>query len=364
MIKSLLCVQGPVQLIAAIVALEYQEKDDSAEREKYIVFFDLGVDENIVFSELRNLIEKTYFKKIFFVSQSKIQSFYKHGRFLAKKMLRKTLCNNIFDELYMAYLGTYSTSLFGNCYKNAKKICYGDSFGVVGNDYFLKRKNYSLKEIIKTLFFDFTNRSINFSFQTLILPEWIGNKNAKNVPLNVPSRDLVLSVIRKVSASLNLSELDKFVNNKYCIVLPSNLHQAGLLSEKNELLLYKDIFDRIPSNMNIVVKPHPRMHSDFFKNPVFMNKNIIVLDFPKIAKLPIEFFESFVKNAEFVVPLYSTSQQNLTYLYEIKINQLLNEELVDNYFYPEKKMQAIEALEMNVIVSKNLENWNGKEFLN
>ena len=339
MIKSLLCVQGPVQLIAAIVALEYQEKDDSAEREKYIVFFDLGVDENIVFSELRNLIEKTYFKKIFFVSQSKIQSFYKHGRFLAKKMLRKTLCNNIFDELYMAYLGTYSTSLFGNCYKNAKKICYGDSFGVVGNDYFLKRKNYSLKE-------------------------WIGNKNAKNVPLNVPSRDLVLSVIRKVSASLNLSELDKFVNNKYCIVLPSNLHQAGLLSEKNELLLYKDIFDRIPSNMNIVVKPHPRMHSDFFKNPVFMNKNIIVLDFPKIAKLPIEFFESFVKNAEFVVPLYSTSQQNLTYLYEIKINQLLNEELVDNYFYPEKKMQAIEALEMNVIVSKNLENWNGKEFLN
>ena len=228
----------------------------------------------------------------------------------------------------------------------------------------MKKKNNNLKEVIKTLFFDFSNRSIKFNSQTLILPEWIGNKNVKNIPLNVPSRDLVLSVIRNCSILLDKSKLDKYGNKKYCIILPSNLHQAGFLSEKNEVLLYKDIFDRIPSNINIIVKPHPRMDADFFKNPVFLNKNIVVLDFPELGKLPIELFENFVKRADFVVPLYSTSQQNLTYLYKIKINQLLNEELVDKYFYPEKRVQAFEALRMNAYVSKNLENWNCKEFLN
>lgn len=362
MIKSLLFVNGTLQLVSALVAFNLLREEDDAERELYVCYCDVvgngGEAYNIIKAMVRDDAKKT-----FCIGIKQLTKLRYSCKTSAKKIMKDYLDKLNYDEIYLGTLIHYQHRLLVNTYKNAKKICIGHGMGLVGesNKWFYSKHFVS---IIRKVLCDFSDVHHIFDRQILILPSYLSDASVKSVPLTVPSKKLVLSIIRKCSENIIIPTIELTNNTKYCLLLPMNLSQAGWMTSENELSLYKEILDSIPEEYVIVIKAHPWTPQSFFCNQIFKNRTTVLLDAPEYAMIGIEFYEKLVTEASFIVSIFSSAFISLFYLYNPDIKHLFNQCQIDKYFSFKTKDTASALFKNFETVFQNLKSWDGKSWLN
>src|ERR1039458_8078248 len=138
--SRLLAVQGPLQFIAGLLAMEWYKKikDSSEESKSVLLMYDFLAPESIepeLFEVITRMASVRVWHSVVFISSNDMGSIMKGSYSSSIRRLCDTIGEYDFDEIYLArdFCG-HGSPLIINAYRNANKIIYGDSLGVVGNE--------------------------------------------------------------------------------------------------------------------------------------------------------------------------------------------------------------------------------------
>lgn len=338
-LKRLVTCQGSIQLVTALSVLSYREKEQQlgCEYENYLVIYDLyaplgQIDAFAAF--IRRMAELICdWKEIAYINPEQMNA-------IAGK-LDSSSPSNIFrrvyglvgtdsaDEIYLCRNWQFGNQLLINAYQSAHKICYGDSIGI----YFssaskavlpvaTKQKNLpsqsslvslsylkaklinvisNLKEKLKL---KSSLKNIEFDIGYFVLPNIMGEiPPMKTV---IPDTAVILGIIQKLRSLVDsnyIIQLQKIIGDApVSILLTSNFSEAGLMSQENEIIAYRQflISEGIQDTV-LVIKPHPRTENFKMKKLEYaldsLCSSIVNLTEPILFFLPFEIFfvEAFLQ---------------------------------------------------------------------
>ncbi len=377
--KCLLAVQGPLQFIAGLIALEWygQVKHDSSKSELVLVLYDFMVPpevENPLQEAILSIAGVRQWKKVVFISGQEMARIMRKRYSRSVLEMRTILGEFSFDEIFLARSDVgFGSALMLNAYPDATRVIYGDSFGLVGNEselsllwsWSLKSLITHFKAIIRKLLL---GSPVKFSFDAavLTLPVDYSGCYLQSIPLLVPLR--VFALARLKECCDQLPGLIAYCNNLLegahnpCLFLLSTLFQSGLMSIEKEIALYiRIIRHTAPQGSTIIMKPHPRGNMAILAavvNAVEAEYHVKVIDYPQFLRIPIELWTPLIKECT-IVSMYSSSSVNLSYLYGKDVVIPLDANTIGEYFYPELVSTAIKDNALNLEAIKNLKTWDG-----
>jgi len=381
--KCLLAVQGPLQFMAGLIAMEWygQVMHESSDSEVVLLMYDFLVPlevEKHLEEAIRSLTGIRQWKKIIFISAMEMSRIMRRKYSESVHQLRSILGEPSFDEIFLMrdYAGAGSPLIL-NAYPDAAKITYGDSFGLVGNEselcfhwsWSLKSVNIYLMAFVRKVLFGGPKR---FDFDTAVLTipvDWSGSY-LNDIPLLVPNREFALARLKECCAQL--PRLSAYCNNLLegahnpCLFILSTLFQSGLMSIENEIALYISIIRQTaPRGSTIILKPHPRSNMTILAtvvNAVEAEYRVKVIDYSQFSRIPIELWISMITECT-IVAIYSTCCVNLSYLYGKEVILPLNESNIKQYVYPEWIESVTKGNTMNLESMNRLKEWDRKSVL-
>jgi hypothetical protein len=384
--SRLLAVQGPLQFIAGLLAMEWYKKikDSSEESKSVLLMYDFLAPETIepeLFEIITRMASVRVWHSVVFISSKDMGSIMKGSYSSSIRRLCDTIGEYDFDEIYLArdFCG-HGSPLIINAYRNAKKIIYGDSLGVVGNEAGINSFNWHspatsllsvCKRLLRERLYGAPDR-LQFNAAVLTLPIVCSNGYLDDVPLFIPRIDFVVSTIQSVYQKLsNLSDycdsLIRLAGESNCLLfLLSNLNRSGLMTKEKEIALYVEIINETAvKGSSIFLKAHPRDSGevlDAIVDRLHANFKIIAIDDARVSRIPIELWAGLIESCR-VIPIFSSSAITLKYIYRKSVWLPLNEELVRRYFFKDKISYILES---NHWISKSIENleiWDGRSLL-
>jgi hypothetical protein len=374
--KCLLAVQGPLQLIAGLIALEWygQVKHDSSESEVVLLLYDLSEVEKPLEEAIRTLSGVRSWKRIVFISEKEMSRIMKRRYSKSILELRSAIGESSFNELIIArdFFGIASP-LIMNAYSDAAKIAYGDGFGFVGYEgdvvprwsWSLKAMRIHLSAFVRRVLFGSPKR-FSFDAAVLTLPIDMSGSYLRDIPLLVPQRDYALAILQECSNQL--PELNSYCNrllegshNPYLFLL-SNLSRGGLMSIESEIDLYvKIIRETTPVGATVFLKPHPRSQIHILTSilkAIGPEYCIKAIDDSQFSRMPIELWIPLINKCR-ISTILSSSCVNLSYFYGNEAIISLNESNISRYFYPEW-VAYVSKLNTVILESLNrLKEWDG-----
>lgn len=377
-VYSLLCVQGPLQLIAAFNAYRWKCQNDNRPRHTSMVIYDLAAspaEEPKLLASIQLLARNCGLDKIVVLASEEMRGLSKMPRKTAVGTCIQRLGTEKFDELYMAFgWGSFGSQLIGFTYSSALKFVYGDSFGLIGSHNNLRltwRKVFRnplpfLKGTLKRAIYG-SFPEVKFDEAILALPiDWTGHE-LDRLPLSIPPKSLMSETIATLATGLLDTETDTAGVNLDGVVLLSNLHEAGMATAEAEYLLYRTIvLDLIATGMKtVMLKPHPRSGNGLATRIVEelgSQISLSIADDEVLSKLPIEIWALVVKS-KVIVPIYSTSAINLAYLYGNRLMLTLNDARIKATFYSDKVQIALRSNRMVEDCIHRLSTWDGRAIL-
>lgn len=376
--KCLLAVQGPLQFLAGLIAMEWywQVNHKSADAETALLLYDFLCppdQEQLLVDTIMRLTEVRKWDKTLFISGQEMRKISRQNCSQSVKDLRKMIGLDGFDEIYIArdYCG-FGSSLILNSYKQAARITYGDSFGLVGNEAEFELRWWDLrsalpnaKTLLRGLLYGKPVR-LGFDAAVLSLPiDWSGSY-LEDIPLLVPRREHVLNIIERVCSRLPdltnyCDSLLEGESNSYLFLL-SNLSASGTMSRENEVTLYIDVVRQIaPKGSSIILKDHPRSGPYVLNSVISSIKadyRIKVIDDVHLSRIPVELWTPLISSCS-VVPIYSTSAININYFYDKDVILPLDDARIKKYFFHDK-IAAITKGHRAIFESvNNLKKWDG-----
>jgi hypothetical protein len=378
--KCLLVVQGPLQIVAGLIALEWYGwvKSGSRQAEVVLLMQDFLVSDEIE-SPLRqtitNLSPVRQWKKTLFIGQREMSRLLKRRYMDSVRMMKATIGEESFDEVYVARrTGGAGNALVLNAYPDASRIVYGDSFGYVGYEedlspharWSMKNIRTHIKSIMRKIIFG-GPREFEFDAAVLTLPvDWSGTY-LQNIPLIIPEKDFAVGIIQEYSDQLvGMSAYCDYVlqgsRNPYLFLL-SNLSAAGMMSAENELAFYiESIRNLAETGATLLIKPHPRGQAPIttqLLNALAGEYSIRIMDDPRFSRIPIELWYPLNRRCR-IATVLSSSCTYLKYFYGIQVAVPLNASSIANYIDP---LWAPYVTKVSAVLLKSLDCldvWDGR----
>jgi len=380
--------QGGIQLIAALAALssrETEQRDSVWEYEDFLVVYDLyapgGQGE-----EFARVIEKMAlavrnWQAVLYLNPERMNelaaSFDTSTKAATFARVHELLGVTKADEIYLCRNWQFGNRLMINAYREAAKICYGDSIGLYFSEaYFspavannaqtfksqvrskLRPFEMFVKAGAKSLLPPAVVNKIKDSRKTLAEVDFdIGYFLLPNILGEVPPMDTRLvrkefteRIFRKFAAALDLDHIAdryKYISRVPTVVLmTSNFSEGGRMSGENEILAYKKFLERLafPGESTLVIKPHPRDSEQKIEELGRVLRNlfsdVVLLTDPNLFFLPFEIFllrifrgetEKALRDLKIVT--FSTACLSLTTVFNLTPIIGFGSELVSEFFY-------------------------------
>jgi hypothetical protein len=383
--NRLLAVQGPQQLIAGVIAMEWyaRTRSEACEYRSVLVMYDFLMPEHLeqdfvnVIGELSRAVT---WDKVAFIGAAELGRMMKRRYTQAKAQLRERLGEPGFDEIHIGrdFCGDGSPLIL-NAYPDSAKLLYGDAFGLVGNEAATERFDWrnparsaaaACKKYLKSKLLG-THKKITFDAAVLTLPlDWTGTYlNA--MPLLVPSQEFVVDKIEAFSN--HLPDLNAYADallagggNNYLFLL-SNLAASGYMAEEAEIALYVDTVRKlVPPDGRVLFKAHPRAPESIL-NGVMERvaadyPDIKIIDDASLSRFPIELWVRLLQSCT-IIPVFSTSALNLKYFYDKNVILPLTEATMKRYCYPGKLADLLKVYQIISQSVANLGKWDGRTVL-
>ena len=384
--KCLVAVQGPMQFIAGFMAMEWYGhiKHNSVNADAVLLLFDFGAPpelEKPLAESIMLLSKIRKWDKVVFISSQEMRRI-SHQRYNHSiREIQRIIGDYKFGEIYVARdHSDFGNPLIINAYPNAARILCGESFGVVGNedqdrvhwdriDSLRTALSITVRSIIRGLLYGCPSK-FPFDAAVLALPvDWSGSY-LNNLPLCVPSREYVVSLIMRLVDQLPElrayceSLIDGITGDCYLYLL-GNFTNAGVTSIENEIALYQSVIkETAPKGATIFLKNHPRSPSaqpvinsliDKFGN----DYNIKVIDDTKLSALPIELYAPLIKKCN-IVSVCSSSAINICYIYSKQVIIPLDDDKITTYCYNNQIDFICKINNMFRASITALEMWDGK----
>lgn len=306
-----------------------------------------------------------------------VQLFSKNFSFV-KKVISKSeaLRKKEFDEIYFSHdLNEGSLEPLFEKFSQAKRICYGDSFGLVytKESFFRllenskKKSNFQkLKQIFEKYHYKLNNASIKAQQAVLILPVDQSGIYFQNVPLLVCPKSTVLGVLKKTLVSC--SDLQRYIqkilksadDKKIFLFLTENFAEANFIEIEREIEMYTAIIKKYCKIRDIIyLKSHPGESLERNKKIISKLGNYQIYEIDqRYKRYPIELWQDLLKIATVISVAYPVL--SLKYLYDIDIIQPMDNNLIIKWFPQDKQAYLKDSIGQYMKPLKNLKSWSGK----
>jgi hypothetical protein len=214
--KRLLAVQGPLQFIAGYLAMKWYERaqNNSEQSQSVLLLYDFLAPASIEpeFVEIITRIAAVQkWHSVVFIGGKEMNEILAGYYAGSMEKLRHAVGEDHFDEIYLArdYCG-YGSPLIINAYKNAARVMYGDSLGIVGNEAAISGFNWDspiiavlsyCKRFLKGRIYGKPVR-LRFDAAVLTLPIACSRGYLDGTPLLVPSIEFVTSGVKSIYDNL------------------------------------------------------------------------------------------------------------------------------------------------------------------
>jgi hypothetical protein len=385
-VRRLLALQGPLHFVAGYLALSYcaRHEGEGSESETVLLMYDFLAPEEVegefvdVISELSKVAT---WRSVVFVSGREMKRMVSGRYDRCTARLRCRLGTDVFDEIFIArdFCGEGS-SLILNAYPDARRITYGDSLGLVGNEEVLddsttpRTIRFLLAKARLQLLHTLWGRPRRFRFDAAVLTlpiDWSG-MYLKDLPVIVPSKMHVLQVIEALAQRSNALQaycrclLDQAGTLTPYLFLLSNLAASRVLAHEAEVRLYVSLISEIaPDGAAVLIKPHPRGDNTVLEEVLQRlsgKYRVIPITDRRLSRYPIELWQELIRNCH-ITAMFSTSAINLKYFYDCEVKCPLNDEIITGFIPSHNTEYMKTATRVIGEAIAALDTWDGRSVL-
>lgn len=397
-------VQGPLQLCAGLIAMEWYGliKRGSAEAEAVLLLYDFLVapeQEGPIVEAIMQIASAIKWQKIVFIGGEEMNEINLTDRGARITKLKNKIGTYDFDEIFLArnYIGMGSTLIL-NSYPKATRVAYGDGFGLVGTQIFTEVFSSNIANLFgrfvrvgkKVLFGQMSvtgiynriqgvvKRKLNievlpllpFDAAVLVLPIDYSGVYLDHIPLYVPSREHLLNVLDRIN--IWMPEL-----NEYCLDLIKNITgdcylylfisptESGCTSLSNEVAMYLEtIRENSPRGTTIFIKLHPRKpvtFANYLLADLKDDYNTIIINQRKFKSIPVEFWIPLIMRCKIVS--FSSSSLSLKYIYNKNVITGFSVDRIRKYFFKKSWVIFEDDYYLWREAVEALKTWDGKSIL-
>jgi hypothetical protein len=379
--KRVVTCQGGIQLVAALAALhtrETEQQRSDVEYEDYLVIYDLYAPDSQL-PQFTNAVQRMAralrdWKSIVYFSKEQMVELDQQLTFATKAQVYQHIRDLVgvdkADEIYLCRNWQFGNSLMLNVYRDAWKVCYGDSIGIYFSEaYFspaaatngrpplkaavrqqLSRIKHSLRNRLtgdQTPSRDIVLDEIEFDIGYFLLPEIL--HETPPMETRLVNKATTAEIFRRLARALDpeqiLAQYGYLADVSAVILMTSNFSEASRMSSENELVAYREFLERLklPRESTLIIKPHPRdgeekirelgrRLSDMFANVVLlMDQNLFFTPFEVFL---IQIFLGSPRNLEIIT--FSTACLSLPILFDIRPiigfgNEIVKSSFFENY---------------------------------
>lgn len=380
-LRRIVTCQGGIQLIAALAALGTRESEQETpeieyEYEDYLVIYDLYAPHEQL-DEFARVVKRMAtaigdWRDIVYITREQMEDFLAAVNGSSPSTifsrLHKLVGVDQVDEIYLCRNWQFGNRLMINAYRNAKKICYGDSIGIYFSEsYFLptvvaeRKETKSLREKLgqfrsslkakvsgppaKT-----TLAELDFDIGYFLLPDILGQQPP--MPTRVVSKEFMYGIFRRLAEALSPDDIQSrykhIAKPSTVFLMTSNFSEASRMSAEDELTAYREFLKQqnFSRESTLVIKPHPRDGDEKIKKlgqdlrELF--SEVILLTEPNLFFIPFEIFllqifhdenEAALRHLKIVT--FSTACLSLEALFKPGPVIGFGPGLVSKFFYPD-----------------------------
>lgn len=383
--KRVVTCQGGIQLVAALAALQTREAEQQrpdVEYEDYLVIYDLYAPDSQL-PQFKNAVQRMAralrdWKSIVYFSKEQMIEFNQQLTFATMPQVYQQIRDSVgvaeAGEIYLCRNWQFGNSLMLNVYRDAWKVCYGDSIGIYFSEaYFspavanngrpplkaavrqqLSRIKHSLRNRLtgdQTPLRDVVLDEIQFDIGYFLLPEIL--HETPPMETRLVNKATTGEIFRKLARALDpeqiIAQYGYLANVPAVILMTSNFSEASRMSEENELVAYREFLEKLqlPRESTLIIKPHPRdgeekvrelgrKLSDMFANVVLlMDQNLFFTPF-EVFLIQTFLGESDETPRNLKIITFSTACLSLPILFDIRPiigfgNEIVKTSFFENY---------------------------------
>jgi len=376
----LLTVQGPLQFLTGYIAYRWQ-RPPAPDVEDILLLYDFFVAPEIearIAEAVRELAAAAPWVRIVQIDGADMSALMRTRYSRSIRRIRSRIGVAHFDEIYLSrdYLG-HGSPLLLNAYPEARKVVYGDSFGLMGQKESVAAieapANWRdrLKLAVRRRLFG-EPCTIAVDDAVLSLPIDMTGRALDGIPLSVPSREHVVACLEQIYRAQpelrayceSLREQGR--SGASHLYLLSNLTASGLSEAKQEVDLYLEVIRATsPSGGTVYIKPHPRSAFEMLQTlarELANSYDVIVVDDARFARMPVELWIDLMRHCE-VVAIFSTSSINLKYLFNKNVILAMTDARIARYIKPLAQSHITLLHQIMSEAIANLDNWDGQSVL-
>jgi len=383
--KRVVTCQGGIQLVAALAALQTREAEQQrsdVEYEDYLVIYDLYAPDSQL-PQFNNAVQRMAralhdWKSIVYFSKEQMIEFDQQLTLATSPQVFQRIRDLVgvakADEIYLCRNWQFGNSLMLNIYRDAWKVCYGDSIGIYFSEaYFspavakngrpplkaavrrqLSRIKHSLRGRLtgnQTPFRDGPLDDMQFDIGYFLLPEIL--RETPPMETRLVNKATTGEIFRKLARALDpeqiVAQYGYLAEVPAVILMTSNFSEALRMSGENELAAYREFLERLqlPRESTLIIKPHPRdgeekvrelghRLGDMFANVVLlMDQNLFFTPFEVfLIQTFLREHDETPRNLEIIT--FSTACLSLPILFDIRPiigfgNEIVKREFFENY---------------------------------
>lgn len=289
-----------------------------------------------------------------------------------------------FDEIYFPHnMNKGSTDFLFEKYPKAKRICCGDSFGVMytrksfvrlfGNptaqkDFLstLKSKTYAILQYLRHPQWKFFEKNYKIHQAAVVLPVDQSGEFFKHIPLIVCQKETVMGVIKKCFGSSQKLQnyirkmLKPFGRQKIFVLLTENFAEANLVPFEKEIEMYCAIIKKYCCKDDILfLKPHHGEALPRGQKIIERLSGYNIFELKKdFTRYPIEIWQALLDRALIITAGYPVL--SLKYLYNIDVIQPFDQKFIKKWFPQGKQIFINHGVELYAESIKRLKRWDGR----
>jgi len=366
--QSILCIYYPQQLLPALVALRHYRQLRHQQLEQPTLIYVRITANNTQGQALADAIQKLV-RHIEWVtvvitfpkSWGMISEYHLPVKWRAFSLRRHYRVHAIQEIFYVHDVTSdFIAQTWMQAFPKATRICFGDSLGIVYSQKYFTQLIYAtegtthrftiqLKSWLKKARrrFVLPRTPLNAHRAILMIPSDPGGDFLINIPLDIPSRANIQSVLTLLEANTpnelqhikRTPDIEKNKKNTLVFFILSNLNEAKLTTLNNEIRLYQDIIDtHAPKNAQLLIKAHPGSNAHTLTALKTQLTHPGGIDYiPQAhAVYPVELNKTLLFETEKILSI-SYSSVSIPYLYGIEVVHALDATLIDKYFKDESK---------------------------
>ena len=371
--------------MAAVAALETREAEQQrsdVEYEDYLVIYDLYAPDSQLpqFTKAVQRMARALrdWKSIVYFSKEQMIEFDQQLSFATRQQVYQRVRDLVgvaeADEIYLCRNWQFGNSLMLNVYRDAWKVCYGDSIGIYFSEaYFspavakngrpplkaavrqqLSRIKHSLRNKLtgdQTPLRDVVLDEIQFDIGYFLLPEIL--RETPPMETRLVNKATTGEIFRQLARALDpeqiVAQYGYLANVPAVILMTSNFSEASRMSSENELVAYREFLERLqlPRESTLIIKPHPRdgeekvrelgrRLGDMFANVVLlMDQNLFFTPF-EVFLIQTFLGESETTPRNLKIITFSTACLSLPILFDVRPiigfgNEIVKTSFFENY---------------------------------